>query len=85
MKSLCHPGEAFIESDTREFTATPGAKLLYNSDGEVLFAFSPEWTDSQIRKALEFANKAFDRGVTYGESIKTAEIRKALGIEGANA
>jgi len=76
----CHPTDAKIIEDEREFTK--GEKLLYNCDGDILFAFPGpgEWADEQIMMALDFANEAFAAGVRYGRTEKAYEVRKALGM-----
>jgi hypothetical protein len=74
----CHPQDAKIVDDVRD--NTKGEKLLYNCDGDLLFAFPNDWTEEHVMKALDFANEAFERGNRYGRSDKAYELRKALGM-----
>jgi hypothetical protein len=50
-------------------------------DAEIyLGSFPGEWSDEQIKMALDFANLAYDCGVKSGERAKATEIRQALGM-----
>ena len=74
----CDRNDAIIRVDDRE--GSKGGSLLYDCDGEMLFAFPEGWTDEQVLRALDFANLAYERGEKAGQTNKSYEIRRALGI-----
>ncbi|MDD5305573.1 MAG: hypothetical protein PHS14_20940 [Elusimicrobia bacterium] len=74
----CHPVDAWID---REVLDLPEIARLRNTEGDKLFDFPAAWTNDQIMIALDFANKAFERGLALGRADKAFEIRKALGMD----
>lgn len=51
---------------------------VLDGDGEHLYSLPLSFTDNQVRAAVNFANKAYDRGYSYGRFRKAAELRAAL-------
>lgn len=53
--------------------------LCDNKDREI-WMFPSDWSSEQIMVALEFANNAYDKGVTEGMRRKQEQIKKVLGV-----
>lgn len=66
----------------RDHPNHPNKVVLSDPVFGILYIFSQGYTDEMICEALNFANKAFDRGVDVGDSYRCTEIKQALGIEG---
>ena len=57
---------------------TADLAALVDCDGDCVFTVPNSWTDTQIFKALEIANRAYAVGYSTGERAKAHEIAKAL-------
>ena len=53
---------------------------LRDEEGRTIFTVPDEWTDAQIKLALEIANRFYAAGVSVGMQRKANEVRSCLGI-----
>ena len=66
--------------ERREDFAMGDVADLYDCDGDKVWTFPGDMTDSQIMLALSFANHAYGKGVEVGEHKKTHAIKAVLGL-----
>lgn len=80
MKTYLSLVDAIIEDQGEP---SPGfrSKLLLDPEGNLIWRFPGDWTENQIRIALEFANHTFGIGHARGWASALREVRKALGIQ----
>lgn len=60
---------------------TADMAALVDCDGDCVFTVPNSWTDEQIFKCLEIANRAYAAGYASGERSKAYEIAKALYLD----
>lgn len=53
---------------------------LFGEEQEPLGQLPFEWSDEDIRIAVQFANKAYSKGYEEGAMDKACDIRKVLGL-----
>ncbi|WP_157657757.1 hypothetical protein [Burkholderia ubonensis] len=75
MNKRHHIEDCYIERDGKAGQAT-----LRDEEGTEVFRVPSEWTDDQIARALDLANRFYDAGIQEGKRRKESEIRAALGI-----
>lgn len=78
MTEITSADDVIIMRDVADY---PYQAVLYDNDGEYLYAFPDTWTDEQILYALGFANRAHAWGYARGQIAKAAEVRRAIGAE----
>lgn len=54
--------------------------ILVGEDGDIVYSFNENLTDSQVWEALRFANYLYAKGFATGEYSKARELRITLGI-----
>jgi hypothetical protein len=79
MDKYRHPGDCFVQREND--WALGEVAVLMDCDGETVHRFPAAWTDEQIMHALDFANKAYAKGLEFGKWAKAREIRKCLMTE----
>jgi len=80
MKQYLNLTDAHIEDNGG---TEPGcrSKLLLDQEGNLIWRFPGDWTENQIKIALEFANHAYGIGHCRGWKVALRAVRKAIGIE----
>lgn len=73
MHTFCHVEDSTVKRENAR-------ALLHNEEGEILLSVPDTWTDAQIKTALEFANRAYAKGVEFGKELKALEIKACLSI-----
>lgn len=66
-----------IDRDNKRY---PASAVVFNADGDFIFRFDKDWSDDQIKVAVDFANTAYAKGVATGAASKLREIQSALGV-----
>ena len=79
MEKYRHKEDCTIMRGLKEF---PGKVILFDNEGEEVFALPETWTDDQVWTALRLQNRAYDVGVCVGRTRKLNEIKAALEIAG---
>ena len=77
MDKYAHPEDCTIDRDSH---AHGGMTVLYDSDGDVAFVVTSDWSDQQIMGALDIANSMYSAGIKVGESRKARAILRELGL-----
>lgn len=70
-----HIEDCYIERDGQM-----GPAILRDEEGTEVLRVPTGWTDDQIARALDVANRFYDAGIQEGKRRKESEIRAALGI-----
>lgn len=70
-----HIEDCYIDRDGQA-----GSAILRDEEGIEVFRVPATWTDEQISRALDIANRFYDAGLQEGKRRKEGEIRAVLGI-----
>ncbi len=63
----------------------PGMVAVFDDEGEHVWTFLGEWSDDQIKMAIDLANHAYATGYRLGGDNKAREIRLAIGAQEAES
>lgn len=76
MEKRHHLEDCYIDRESRA-----GQASLRDEEGTEIFQVpGATWTDEQIARVLDIANRFYDAGIQEGKRRKESEIRSVLGI-----